>query len=275
MIEWNGIPLTGISHDEVSRIIANQIGDEIEVVIRTDVNLLSDVQQQPYGQQYGQQPGGNQMMMGPNYDGRPPPPGPYGPQQGPQGPYGPQQGQPPPGSYGPVEGGKMPPPSAYNYGPQHQQQQAHHMMPPGGNPQGMSQHPPGAAYGHQPQKGPMMGHGMMVGGHPPPHQGHQMMMGQQGQQGGFPYHQQSQQNQQPQVILQHNHPVTEDHGYDQYGHPKHGPQGPPIGSQHHMIQSGLQQIPLQGPHQHQQMHPQQHPQQMDSGLYTGSGYPQH
>ena len=42
VIEWNGIPLTGISHDEVSRIIANQIGDEIEVVIRTDINLLQD-----------------------------------------------------------------------------------------------------------------------------------------------------------------------------------------------------------------------------------------
>ncbi|CAG2177100.1 unnamed protein product, partial [Oppiella nova] len=40
VIEWNGIPLTGISHDEVSRIITTQVGDEIEVVIRTDINMM-------------------------------------------------------------------------------------------------------------------------------------------------------------------------------------------------------------------------------------------
>jgi hypothetical protein len=50
VIEWNGIPLTGISHDEVSHIISTQSGDEIEVVIRTDINLMHDHQHQHYHQ---------------------------------------------------------------------------------------------------------------------------------------------------------------------------------------------------------------------------------
>ncbi|OTF78309.1 hypothetical protein BLA29_002013 [Euroglyphus maynei] len=68
VIEWNGIPLTGISHDEVSRIIANQIGDEIEVVIRTDINLLQDQQQ------YGPYNNNNNNMVPGQH------PGYYGPQ---------------------------------------------------------------------------------------------------------------------------------------------------------------------------------------------------
>ena len=51
MIEWNGIPLTGISHDEVSRIISTQVGDEIEVVIRTDINMMANQSYQAYEQQ--------------------------------------------------------------------------------------------------------------------------------------------------------------------------------------------------------------------------------
>ncbi|KAI7693751.1 hypothetical protein SSS_09706, partial [Sarcoptes scabiei] len=59
VIEWNGIPLTGISHDEVSKIISNQFGDEIEVVIRIDINLLSG---QCGGHHYGETRT-NMMMM--------------------------------------------------------------------------------------------------------------------------------------------------------------------------------------------------------------------
>lgn len=108
VIEWNGIPLTGIAHDEVSRIIANQIGDEIEVVIRTDINLLQGYTDYPgmaqpgsYGYQAGygyeagyypqpQPPQQHYPGMGPGHHGAkmhpggvpipPPPPPPGGPQ---------------------------------------------------------------------------------------------------------------------------------------------------------------------------------------------------
>jgi hypothetical protein len=62
VIEWNGIPLTGISHDEVSRIISNQVGDEIEVVIRTDINMM----QNPY-QNYDQPPAYPQVILQHNH----------------------------------------------------------------------------------------------------------------------------------------------------------------------------------------------------------------
>lgn len=141
VIEWNGIPLTGISHDEVSRIIANQIGDEIEVVIRTDINLLQN--------QYGHY-NSNNMAPGPN-------PGYYGSQG-----YG----------YGP------PPPPDSGYGP-----------PPGPQPPSQPLCYSNTGYGQPPS---INIHQNMK---PPPS------------------------STQPQVILQHNHPVDENYQmvYDQYG----------------------------------------------------------
>ncbi len=62
VIEWNGIPLTGISHDEVSRIISNQVGDEIEVVIRTDINMI-----QSQYQSYDQPPAYPQVILQHNH----------------------------------------------------------------------------------------------------------------------------------------------------------------------------------------------------------------
>ncbi len=41
--------MTGVLHDEVSRIILNQVGDEMEVVIRTDINIMQN-QYQNYDQ---------------------------------------------------------------------------------------------------------------------------------------------------------------------------------------------------------------------------------
>lgn len=90
VIEWNGIPLTGISHDEVSRIISNQIADEIEVVIRTDINLLmaqnqfgvynlgpTPVQSHlMYGQGHGPTPGPNTVPASGQRQGPGPGPGP-------------------------------------------------------------------------------------------------------------------------------------------------------------------------------------------------------
>lgn len=39
VLEWNGIPLTGKTYEEVQRIIASST-DEVEVVIRSDFNML-------------------------------------------------------------------------------------------------------------------------------------------------------------------------------------------------------------------------------------------
>ncbi|KAF8774659.1 Protein piccolo-like protein [Argiope bruennichi] len=40
VLEWNGVPLTGKTYEEVQRIIASS-GDEVEIVIRSDFNMLS------------------------------------------------------------------------------------------------------------------------------------------------------------------------------------------------------------------------------------------
>ena len=198
VIEWNGIPLTGISHDEVSRIIANQIGDEIEVVIRTDINLLQD--------QYGHYNNSSNSNMAPG-----PHPGYYGPQS-----YG----------YGPP----LPPPDS-GYGP-----------PPGPSLPSTS-HPscyPNTGYG-QPQS-----MNIHQNTKPPPLS-----------------------SSQPQVILQHNHPVDENYPtvFDQYGNRVPPPlpppsvlpisTGPPLPLQtvthpHSNIIGG---VPMAGPPHHQQQHP--------------------
>lgn len=213
VIEWNGIPLTGISHDEVSRIISTQIGDEIEVVIRTDINLLSDPYGAPYpGGQAGPVPG--QMINYPPYG--PPNQGPgyggqyYGQELGPPPFYPPSQAHPmmappPPGAmHHPPMPGPFPPMHDRAHGPQHQQQvilQHNHpvvtdealaydqydkmMMPP----------PPPHSYGgHVPPRGHMMPPGQMAQQQPPPPHG---MMPQQ------PHHfsQQQQQPMQPHAMM--------------------------------------------------------------------------
>ena len=185
MIEWNGIPLTGISHDEVSRIIANQIGDEIEVVIRTDINLL-----QGHYDYHGQS---GQVLSSGSYA---PNPAQYGQKMY----YGQESQMMPPDGFFP---------------------QAHHPT-----------HPVMPSNMHQQQMGAVaptsMHHAPKL--HPPPPGNFQAM-------------------QQPQVILQHNHPVDENVMYDQYG--KHVVQQQPglMGSMHGSHMHGMM------PHQHPVGHP--------------------
>ncbi|RWS01002.1 piccolo-like protein [Dinothrombium tinctorium] len=41
VLEWNGVPLTGKSHEEVQRIISSTANaEEVEVIIRSDINVL-------------------------------------------------------------------------------------------------------------------------------------------------------------------------------------------------------------------------------------------
>lgn len=43
VMEWNGIPLTGKTHDEVQAIIRSSLSlDEVEIIIRADVNVSMD-----------------------------------------------------------------------------------------------------------------------------------------------------------------------------------------------------------------------------------------
>ena len=43
VMEWNGIPLTGKTHDEVQAIIRSSLNlDEVEIIIRADVNVSMD-----------------------------------------------------------------------------------------------------------------------------------------------------------------------------------------------------------------------------------------
>ena len=42
-MEWNGIPLTGKTHDEVQAIIRSSLNlDEVEIIIRADVNMSAE-----------------------------------------------------------------------------------------------------------------------------------------------------------------------------------------------------------------------------------------
>ncbi|GIY05056.1 protein piccolo [Caerostris extrusa] len=45
VLEWNGIPLTGRTYEEVQRIIASS-ADEVEIVIRCDLNMLETMNRQ-------------------------------------------------------------------------------------------------------------------------------------------------------------------------------------------------------------------------------------
>lgn len=43
VMEWNGVPLTGKTHDEVQAIIRSSLNlDEVEIIIRADVNMPSE-----------------------------------------------------------------------------------------------------------------------------------------------------------------------------------------------------------------------------------------
>ena len=200
VIEWNGIPLTGISHDEVSRIIENQIGDEIEVVIRTDINLLSD--------QYGYSEQMPSIVPG----------------------YGPNPNHP---SYDQ---------SSYGYG-------LESTIPSSGLPSG------GSYYGsqHAPISGPGGYQGGFQSGQPSA-ASHLM---------STPYLPGPLQSSQPQVILQHNHPVEDGLVYDSYG----TKMIPPLPTSHNQHQHGVTMIPqqqLQQPHSSQMTpgalgHPHHHP----------------
>ncbi|KAI2802313.1 hypothetical protein BLOT_010506 [Blomia tropicalis] len=213
VIEWNGIPLTGISHDEVSRIIANQIGDEIEVVIRTDINLLQD----QYGYVHD-----SSMAYGP-------PPPPSGPHHGPMGPH-PQPGPPPPNHqapYGQINYGYGDgPPPPHHQGPPPPPDQMYssgYYGPPPQGPGAPPPPPPPPPGHHSYQSQPMMGQGPHPQQQPPPpssgqHQHHSMHP------------------QQPQVILQHNHPI-DDYGHDQYSG-KMNPGVPQAGGGGHMSMMG-------------------------------------
>lgn len=46
VLEWNGVPLTGKTYEEVQRIIASST-DEVEVVIRSDFNMLEGGRRTP------------------------------------------------------------------------------------------------------------------------------------------------------------------------------------------------------------------------------------
>lgn len=65
VMEWNGVPLTGKTHDEVQAIIRSSLNhDEVEIIIRADVNMSAEhlmmndpgtAQMQYQQQQYQQQ----------------------------------------------------------------------------------------------------------------------------------------------------------------------------------------------------------------------------
>lgn len=63
VMEWNGVPLTGKTHDEVQAIIRSSLNlEEVEIIIRADVNmppeqLMNDpaMSQYEYDQQHHQQ----------------------------------------------------------------------------------------------------------------------------------------------------------------------------------------------------------------------------
>lgn len=211
VIEWNGIPLTGISHDEVSRIISNQIADEIEVVIRTDINLL--MPQNQYGL----------YNMGP-----------------PHPMYGPGHGQAP----GPVLGqGQGPGPAMYQHGGSYNFESSYDpntCHPP-------AQPPESGFYQHQPPQTVLPS---MVSYNGPnnyltnplnPH----------------PYPLTKSVGQQPQVILQHNHPINENLAYNQFGNQNRAPLNPMMPPPPSGVGPGI--MPGPAPGQMQPPPPSTHP----------------
>ncbi|XP_042897230.1 uncharacterized protein [Parasteatoda tepidariorum] len=55
VLEWNCVPLTGKTYEEVQRIIASS-GDEVEIVIRSDFNMLSSRSSSHHHHHHHQQP---------------------------------------------------------------------------------------------------------------------------------------------------------------------------------------------------------------------------
>ncbi|GIY79889.1 protein piccolo [Caerostris darwini] len=72
VLEWNGVPLTGKTYEEVQRIIASS-GDEVEIVIRSDFNMLGSRHSSSHHPHHPHQPqnrrnGGGERHGGRNYN---------------------------------------------------------------------------------------------------------------------------------------------------------------------------------------------------------------
>ncbi|GFU85100.1 protein piccolo [Trichonephila clavipes] len=68
VLEWNGVPLTGKTYEEVQRIIASS-GDEVEIVIRSDFNMLTSRSSSHHHHHHQQQPQNRRRGEGERHGG--------------------------------------------------------------------------------------------------------------------------------------------------------------------------------------------------------------